>query len=153
MNSATNLEKEDDLFSINTFGESYSSIFPVPWPSCPVISVFKEFGDSLSRELNKLQLPSSRTNTRSLSMTVGIRWATVSTVHLPVSSLIACWITLSVAVSIEAVASSRTKILLFWRSTRAKQTSCLCPTLQFSPSSATAGSRTPKQIRTRIWIE
>ena len=75
--------------------------------------------------------------TRSLSMMVGIRWATVMTVHLLVSSLILLWITLSVAVSTDAVASSKTNIFLLCSSTLARHTSCLCPMLQFSPSSAT----------------
>lgn len=83
------------------------------------------------------ELPSSSTRTRSLSITVGIRWATVITVQLLVSFLIVFWMTLSVAVSTEAVASSNTNIFRFWSSTLARHTSCLCPTLQFSPSSAT----------------
>lgn len=79
-------------------------------------------------------VPSSRTRTKSLSITVGIQWATVMTVHPFVCPLIVSWITISVAVSIEAVASSKTRlILLFFRSTSARHTSCLCPTLQFSP--------------------
>ncbi|MFS7994689.1 hypothetical protein Hanom_Chr12g01109011 [Helianthus anomalus] len=61
----------------------------------------------------------------------------VITVHLLVSSRIVFCITLSVSVSIEAVASSRTSILRFCSNARAKHTSCRCPTLQFSPSSAT----------------
>lgn len=68
---------------------------------------------------------------------VGIRWATVTTVHLLVSSLILLWITLSVAVSTDAVASSKTNIFLLCSSTLARHTSCLCPILQFSPSSST----------------
>ena len=88
-------------------------------------------------QLFHLRLPSPRTRTRPLSMTVGIRCATVSTVHLLVSALIVFWIKSSVAVSTEAVASSSTKILLFCNNALARHTSCLCPTLQFSPSSAT----------------
>jgi len=83
-------------------------------------------------------VPSLSTKTKSLSMTVGILCATVMTVHPLVSSLIVFWIKLSVAVSMDAVASSKTKIFLFFSSSLARQTSCLCPTLQFSPFSATA---------------
>ncbi|KAL4280400.1 hypothetical protein GQ457_03G008920 [Hibiscus cannabinus] len=59
------------------------------------------------------------------------------TVYLLGSFLVVSRIT-DKAVSMEAGASSNTKILHFFRSTPARQTSCLFPTLQFSPSSATA---------------
>lgn len=83
-------------------------------------------------------VPSLRTKTISLSMTVGILCATVMTVQSLVSSLIVFWIKLSVAVSMDAVASSRTKIRLLFSNNLARQTSCRCPRLQFSPFSATA---------------
>lgn len=51
----------------------------------------------------------------------------------------------------DAVASSRTKIFLFFSSSLARQTSCLCPTLQFSPFSATA--HVFKQIKTICHID
>lgn len=71
-------------------------------------------------------------------MTVGIRWATVITVHEANCSRIVCWRSASVALSIDAVASSRTKIWLLFSKARAKQNNCLCPKLQLSPSSPTA---------------
>lgn len=54
-----------------------------------------------------------------------------------------CWIWLSVAVSSDAVASSRTKTLLFLSSTGPRHTSCLGPILQFSPFSVTCESSFP----------
>ena len=69
------------------------------------------------------------------------RW--LWTVHLLVSSLIFFWIKLSIVVSTDAVASSNTRIFLLCSKTLTKQTSCLCPTLQFSPSSATHALRSP----------
>lgn len=62
----------------------------------------------------------------------------MTTVQLENSARKVSWITLSVAVSTEAVASSSTSILVFFSKARPKQTSCLCPTLQFSPFSSTA---------------
>ena len=53
------------------------------------------------------------------------------------------WIKLSIVVSTDAVASSNTRIFLLYSKTLTKQTSCLCPTLQFSPSSATHALRSP----------
>lgn len=73
----------------------------------------------------------------SLSMTVGTLWATVITVQLENSPLIILCRMASVAESIEAVASSNTRILFLLRRTLPKQKSCRCPILQFSPSSLT----------------
>jgi len=82
--------------------------------------------------------PWLRSKTMSLSRTEVILCAMVITVQSEKCCLSVCWIRLSVAVSTEAVASSRTKTLLFLSSTRPRQTSCLWPILQFSPFSITA---------------
>ena len=71
------------------------------------------------------------------SMTVGILWATVMTVQSANSLLIVFCRMASVALSIDAVASSRTSILLLFSRARPRQNSCLCPMLQFVPSSTT----------------
>jgi hypothetical protein len=47
---------------------------------------------------------------------------------------------LTVAMSMEAVASSMMSILLFRTKALARQNSCLCPTLKFSPPSVTVAS-------------
>ena len=78
---------------------------------------------------------------------MGIRCATVITVESLNSVLIVFWRIASVALSIDAVASSRTKIRHLLRSARPKQKSCLWPMLQFEPSSTTI-QRSPSQ-RTR----
>jgi hypothetical protein len=83
-------------------------------------------------------LPSLKTRIRSLSITVWILCATVSTVQSPNSSRSVCWIIASVDESTEAVASSRTRTLLRFSRTLPRQNNCLCPTLQFSPFSTTA---------------
>lgn len=74
----------------------------------------------------------------SLSRTEVMRCAMVMTVQLEKWCLSVCWMRLSVVVSTEAVASSSTSTLLFLSITRPRQTSCLCPMLQFSPFSVTA---------------
>jgi len=51
--------------------------------------------------------------------------------------MISC-ITPSVAESTEAVASSSTKMLLFFSKALPRQNNCLCPALQLSPFSTTA---------------
>lgn len=79
--------------------------------------------------------------TMSLSMTVGTLCATVITVQSANSSLIILWMIASVAESMEAVASSNTNILFLFNNTLPRQNSCLCPTLQFSPSSLTSHQR------------
>lgn len=82
-------------------------------------------------------LPSLRTKTKSLSITVWIRWAIVTTVRLLNSwQMISC-ITSSVAESTEAVASSSTNMLLFFSKALPRQNNCLCPALQLSPFSTT----------------
>lgn len=83
-------------------------------------------------------VPSLRTRTRSLSITVGIRCAMVQTVQSLNSVLIIFWMRLSVAESTDAVASSSTKILACLSKARPRDTSCRWPTLQFSPFSKTA---------------
>lgn len=86
----------------------------------------------------KKALPSWRARTISLSMTVGMRWATVTTVQFENSRLkIRCRIA-SVLLSMLAVASSNTNTRLRFNNARPKQNSWRCPTLQFSPSSNTA---------------
>lgn len=47
---------------------------------------------------------------------------------------------LTVAMSMEAVASSIMSMLLFRTKALARQNSCLCPTLKFSPPSVTVAS-------------
>ena len=80
-------------------------------------------------------LPLLITSTQVQSTTVGIRCATVITV-LPLNSvLIIFWIIASVAVSMDAVASSRIKMQFLLNSARAKQSNCLWPMLQFDPPS------------------
>jgi len=81
----------------------------------------------------------------SLSMTVGTLWATVITVHSANSCLITLCRMASVAESMDAVASSRTRILFLLSRTLPRQNNCLCPKLQFPPSSLTA-----KLIRIRL---
>ena len=85
-------------------------------------------------------LPWLRSKTMSLSRTEVMRWAMVITVQSEKCCRSVCWIWLSVAVSTDAVASSSTRTLLFLSRTLPRQTSCLCPILQFSPFSATAKS-------------
>ena len=74
----------------------------------------------------------------SLSRTEVILCAIVMTVVSKNCCLSVFWIKLSVAVSTEAVASSRTRTLLRFRITLPRQTSWRWPTLQFSPFSNTA---------------
>lgn len=77
----------------------------------------------------------------SLSRTEVILWAMVRTVEPENCCLSVFCIRLSVAVSTEAVASSRTKILLLLSMTLPRQTSCRWPMLQFSPFSVTGGRK------------
>ena len=63
--------------------------------------------------------------------------------------LIVAWMRSSVSRSTAAVASSRTKILVFLRMARARQTSCLWPTERFEPPSTTTWSRLPVSLCTR----
>ena len=64
-------------------------------------------------------------------------------------NLIVAWMRSSVSRSTAAVASSRTKILVFLRMARARQTSCLWPTERFEPPSSTSWSRLPLSLCTR----
>lgn len=96
-------------------------------------------------------LPSLRTRTRSLSITVGILWAIVQTVHAINSVLMIFWTRLSVAVSTDAVASSSTNIRACFSNARPKETSCLCPTLQLSPFSNTENQTNYWQRTKIIW--
>ena len=82
-------------------------------------------------------IPASITMTLSESMTVGIRWAMLTTVDSLNSSLIMACITTSVCVSTDAVASSKNNILLCFKRARPKHNNCLCPTLQLPPASVT----------------
>lgn len=86
-------------------------------------------------------LPSLRTNTKSLSITVWILWAIVKMVRSLNSWLIILCNIASVAESTEAVASSRTRMQLFLSKALPRQNNCLCPTLQFSPFSTTANTQ------------
>lgn len=54
---------------------------------------------------------------------------------------------LTVAMSMEAVASSMMRMLLLRTKALARQNSCLCPTLKFSPPSVTTASETQEEIR------
>ena len=66
-----------------------------------------------------------------------MRWAMLITVDFANSVRIVLWMIASVCVSTDAVASSSTKILAFFKSARPRQNNCLWPTLQFSPFSTT----------------
>jgi len=50
--------------------------------------------------------------------------------------------------STDAVASSKTRIFEFLRTALAMHSSCLCPTLKFSPSVTTVASSCPSSVRT-----
>jgi hypothetical protein len=139
--SATSCAKDDDLFSNNLVGESYS----ITSPATCMIADNKENWASTWVLGNVTSLtfqyaPWLRSKTMSLSRTEVIRCAMVITVQSEKCCLRVCWIRLSVDVSTEAVASSRTNTLLFLSSTRPRQTSCLWPILQFSPFSLTTTS-------------
>ncbi len=82
-------------------------------------------------------LPYESTMTLSLSVTVGTLWAIVTTVQLENCCLMTLWMIASVAESMDAVASSNTRILFLRRRTLPRQKSCRCPTLQLLPSSLT----------------
>jgi len=81
----------------------------------------------------------------SLSITVGTLCATVITVHSLNSCLIILCRMASVAESMDAVASSKTRILFLLSRTLPRQNNWRCPKLQFPPSSLTA-----KLIRIRL---
>jgi len=63
------------------------------------------------------------------------RWAMTKDVRPSVSSSIALWISFSVLVSTELVASSRIRRGAFWTTARAMVSCCLCPTDIFDSSS------------------
>lgn len=65
-------------------------------------------------------------------------WAIVNTVQSLNSSRIVLWMRSSVSRSTAAVASSKMRTLVFLSRARAKQMSCLCPTLKLSPPSLTS---------------
>lgn len=92
--------------------------------------------------------PASNTKTLSQSMTVGILCAMLIIVHDENSCRVIFWILASVWESTEAVASSINKIWVCFSMTRPRQRSCLWPTLQFSPLSATMNNQSKKK-----WIE
>jgi hypothetical protein len=96
--------------------------------------------------------PLSRSKTISLWKTEVIRCAIVMTVDPENCCRSVFWIRLSVAVSTEAVASSRTSILVRLRITRPRQTSWRWLTLQFSPFSITARGVLDFRIFTRLRI-
>jgi len=82
-------------------------------------------------------IPSLMARTLVQSITVGILWATVITVQSANSVLMVFCKIKSVALSIDAVASSSTNMRLLRRRARPKQNSCRCPMLQFAPASTT----------------
>lgn len=82
-------------------------------------------------------LPSLMARTLVQSITVGILWATVITVQSENSVLMVFCKIKSVALSIDAVASSSTSIRLLLKRERPKQNNCRCPMLQFAPASTT----------------
>mmetsp|Transcript_13570 Transcript_13570/g.28638 ORF Transcript_13570/g.28638 Transcript_13570/m.28638 type:complete len:241 (+) Transcript_13570:169-891(+) len=102
----------------------------------------------LCGESNCETRPSSRTRTRSESMMVLRRWATVSVVQSANSVRIRSWIIWSVLKSIDAVASSMSSSLVRRSMARARHTSCRCPTLKFSPYSATVQLSPPSSSTT-----
>ena len=83
--------------------------------------------------------PSLIASTIVQSITVGILWATVITVQSANSVLIVFWRMESVALSMDAVASSSTSIRLLFSRARPKQNNCRWPMLQFDPSCTTVG--------------
>lgn len=137
--SATSLENEDDLSSINFSGVSYSLRSPASVKHGILISKVKIAKHLTLKQI--LPIPLSNNATISLSSMDVILWAIVITVESVKCCLSVCWIILSVAVSTDAVASSRTRTLLFFSSTLPRQTNCLWPTLQFSPFSDTVNER------------
>jgi hypothetical protein len=98
-------------------------------------------------------IPSLIASTISQAITVGIRWATVITVQCLNSVRIVVWRKASVALSIEAVASSRTKIRHLLKSARPRQKSCLWPMLQFDPSSTTIMKRSWSVLWMKSYFE
>jgi hypothetical protein len=96
--------------------------------------------------------PASRTKTLSQSMTVGILCAMLIIVHDENCSRVIFWIVASVWESTEAVASSMNKIWFCFNITRPRQRSCLWPTLQFSPLSATVKKVDGMDIYIYIYI-
>ena len=68
----------------------------------------------------------------------------MSTVASPKSNLICSWMKASVCKSTLAVASSISKILLFFKIARARQRSCFSPTDRFVPLSSSSKSRPTK---------
>mmetsp|Transcript_105954 Transcript_105954/g.297920 ORF Transcript_105954/g.297920 Transcript_105954/m.297920 type:complete len:287 (+) Transcript_105954:341-1201(+) len=87
------------------------------------------------------QAPSPITKTLSESRIVRIRCAMQSTVDSLNVSRIVCWITASVSLSTEAVASSRSTILEFRSTARARHKSWRSPTLKEAPPSITTVSK------------
>mmetsp|Transcript_694 Transcript_694/g.1170 ORF Transcript_694/g.1170 Transcript_694/m.1170 type:complete len:236 (-) Transcript_694:952-1659(-) len=86
---------------------------------------------------NSATCPSDKTRTRSASMMVFNLCAIMRRVDVLHSVRRVVCTRASVSTSTDAVASSKTRTL-DWRSrARARQSSCLCPTLKFSPPSAT----------------
>ena len=97
---------------------------------------------------NSLASPASITRIRWQSMIVFIRWAIVSMVQSRNTLRMVAWMSSSVAGSVFAVASSRTKILLSLRMALARQISCFWPTLKLDPLSITVESRPPSSSLT-----
>mmetsp|Transcript_13976 Transcript_13976/g.41366 ORF Transcript_13976/g.41366 Transcript_13976/m.41366 type:complete len:365 (-) Transcript_13976:46-1140(-) len=81
------------------------------------------------------------TTTRSPCMMVSSRWAMVSTVASVISRRSVCWISSSVSMSTDAVASSRTSTREPRSSARAVQTSCRCPADRLAPFGSIGCSR------------
>ena len=84
--------------------------------------------------------PDSITRIVSASRIVESRCAITKLVRLLRSADIACWISTSVRVSTELVASSRIRIVGSARNARAIVSSCFSPALTLPPSSSTTVS-------------
>ncbi len=81
-------------------------------------------------------LPASITRMVSASRIVDRRWAITKLVRLERSAAMACWISTSVRVSTELVASSRMRMVGSARKARAMVSSCFSPALTVPPSSS-----------------
>ncbi len=80
--------------------------------------------------------PSSITKITSAPRMVERRWAITKLVRPTRSAFMASWMSTSVRVSTELVASSRMRMAGWARKARAMVSSCFCPALMLSPSSS-----------------
>ena len=114
----------------------YSNTYHIELDSDQIL-IFERNCSSSSSNSRWWHIPKERTMTMWLSVTVGTLCAKVITVHWEKFCLIIFCRTASVADSMDAVASSSTKILFRFNKTLPWQNNCLCPALQFCPSSFT----------------